>query len=76
MGVMVKKKDQIQTGVMFIRGITNENIKFFKAEVVRLGYASMGEYMNELARTLRQEIIDAGGDPVRYKRRQASKKTK
>lgn len=75
MGVLVKKRDRIETGVLYVRGVTEENLKFFKSEAVRLNYPTLGEYINELARTLRQEIIDAGGDPVRYKSRQTTKKT-
>jgi len=73
MALLVKKKEKIETGTLFVRGVSVENIKFYKSEADRLGYASLGEYMNELARTLRKEIIDAGGDPVRYKSRQKSK---
>jgi hypothetical protein len=67
MGVVVRKKDRIKTEILYARGVTSENLKFFKNEAVRLGYYSLGEYFNELARSLRKEIIDAGGDPVCYK---------
>lgn len=66
----VKKRDQIETSTLYARGVTIENLKFLKSEYKRLGYETLGEYINELARTLRKEIIDAGGDPVRYKGRQ------
>ena len=75
MGIRVKKFEQVETGTLYVRGVTLENIKFLKYEYERLGYESLGQYMNELARTLRKELIDAGGEPVRYKGRQKTKKS-
>lgn len=74
MAVRVKKKDVVETGTLYVRGITKENIKFFKSEYERLGYATLGDYLNELARTLREELINAGRDPIRYKGRPKTKK--
>ena len=73
MGVLVKKKDKIDTGTLYVRGVTVENLKFFNSEAERLNYDSMGEYINTLARAMREEIINAGGDPVRYKARSKTK---
>lgn len=76
MSVVVKKKDRIETKTLYVRGVTIENAKFFNTEAKRLGYETLGDYFNELARTMRKELIDAGRDPVRYKSRSTAKKNK
>jgi len=52
----VPKKDKKATDILFARGVTEENIKFIKGEVDRLGYSSVGDYLNALFDLQREEI--------------------
>ena len=51
------KKEEIQEEILivdvFIRGITVENDKWLRQEQKRLGYRSIGAYLNALAESLR-----------------------
>jgi len=56
----MKKMKRLHKGhraVLFARGITEINLSFINKEVERLGYRTVGEYLNDLIDLQRQEAI-------------------
>jgi len=78
----LKKKHVIKT-TLYVRGIEREKIIFLKQEADRLGFKSLGDFLNAMVGQLidqselkaeKKKVRDAARDKIRDKSRRKTKK--